>query len=269
METLQNYKLLIDADCPMCRLYGNAFEANGFIEKGTCSPYQTIDLSIANLVDMDRAKNEIAFVNTQNNQVVYGLDAFKVILSNSFRPLKTVLNLKLIDWFGRKIYNFISTNRKVIIATKSSVNDCTPTLNVKYRIAYILIVAIFSSLIIYNYSTSINQMMSWKSSIYRELTMCFGQVIWQTIFLGKILKNKRLDYLGNMMTVSLIGTILLIPMLFFNISPIFHLVNFMMVVGIMLLEHLRRCKILGIGITPTISWVSYRLVFLLLIQLFK
>ena len=50
MKTLQNYKLLIDADCPMCRMYGNAFEAKGLIEKGTCSPYQKIDFSIANLI---------------------------------------------------------------------------------------------------------------------------------------------------------------------------------------------------------------------------
>jgi hypothetical protein len=273
MNTLQNYKLLIDADCPMCRLYGNAFEAKGLIEKGTCSPYQTIDLSIANLVDMNRAKNEIAFVNTQNNEVVYGLDAFKVILTNAYPILKPFSNLKALDWIGRKLYRFISTNRKVIVPAKipmdAKINNCNPALNVKYRLVYILLIALFSSLIIYNYSTSINQMMGWESSIYRELMMCFGQIFWQSLFLHKILKTKRLEYLGNMMTVSLIGTLLLLPMLIFNTSPIVHLGYFMMVVGIMLLEHLRRCKILEIGIIPTISWVSYRLVFLLLIELLK
>lgn len=269
MKTLQNHKLLIDADCPMCRLYGNAFENKGLIERGTCSPYQTVDLSISDLVDMNRAKNEIAFVNIENNEVVYGLEAFKVILSNAFPSLEIILNLKLINWFGRKLYRFVSTNRKVIIPAKSLGNDCTPTLNVKYRIVYILFIAVFSSLTIYNYSASINQMMGWKSNIYRELIMCFGQIIWQAIFLGKMLKNKLWDYLGNMMTVSLMGTLLLLPLLFFNISPIIHLGYFMMVVGIMLLEHLRRCKILEIGMIPTISWVSYRLVFLFLITLFQ
>ncbi len=262
MKTLQNYKLLIDADCPMCRLYGNAFEAQGLIEKGTCSPYQTIDLSIANLVDMNRAKNEIAFVNTQNNEVVYGLDAFKVILTNAYPILKPFSNLKALDWIGRKLYRFVSTNRKVIVPAKVSGNDCTPTLNVKYRLVYILFVALFSTIIIYKYSVSINQMMGWTSSIYRELIMCFGQIIWQSLFLHKILKNKRLDYLGNMMTVSLIGTLLLLPMFFFNTNPIVHLGYFMMVVGIMLLEHLRRCKILEIGIIPSISWVCYRVMVL-------
>ena len=269
MKTLQNYKLLIDADCPMCRLYGNAFEAKGLIEKGTCSPYQTIDVSIANIVDMNRAKNEIAFVNTLNNEVMYGLDAFKVILINAYPILKPFSNLNVIDWIGRKLYRFVSTNRKVIVPAKVSGNDCTPTLNVKYRLVYILFIVLFLTVIIYKYSVSINQIMGWESSIYRELMMCFGQIIWQSIFLHKILKNKRLDYLGNMMTVSLIGTLLLLPMLIFNTNPMIRLGYFMMVVGIMLLEHLRRCKILGIGIIPTISWLSYRLVFLLLIVLFK
>ena len=269
METLQNYKLLIDADCPMCRMYGNAFEAKGLIEKGTCNPYQTVDLSIANLVDMNRAKSEITFVNMQSKEVVYGLDAFKMIFNNAYPFLKPLLNLKLVDWIGQKAYRFISTNRKIIAPAKVLGNDCTPLLNLKYRIFYILFVALFSSFVIYNYSISINQMMGWGSSIYRELIMCFGQILWQTLFLHKILKEKMLDYIGNMMTVSLIGTILLLPMLFFNISPIVYLIYFMMVVGVMLLEHLRRCKILEIGFLPTISWVSYRVVFLLLIELFK
>jgi hypothetical protein len=273
MNTLQNYKLLIDADCPMCRLYGNAFEAKGLIEKGTCSPYQTIDLSIANLVDMNRAKNEIAFVNTLNSEVVYGLDAFKLIITNSYPMLKPFSNLKILDCIGRRVYRFISTNRKVIVPAKiavdAKVNNCNPALNVKYRLIYILFVALFSSLIIYHYSISINLMMGWESSIFRELIMCFGQIGWQSLFLHKILKDKRLDYLGNMMTVSLIGTILLLPMLFFNTSPIVHLGYFMMVVFVMLLEHLRRCRILEIGFIPTVSWVSYRLAFLLLIVLFK
>jgi hypothetical protein len=197
------------------------------------------------------------------------LPTFKVILTNSYPIIKPFSNLKVLDWIGRKLYRFISTNRKVIVPAKVLGNDCTPTLNVKYRLVYILLIALFSSLVIYNYSSSINQMMGWKSSIFRELLMCFGQIFWQSFFLHKTLKNRRLDYLGNMMTVSLIGTFLLIPMLFFNTSPIIHLVYFMMVVGIMLLEHLRRCKILEIGIIPTISWVCYRLVFLLLIELFK
>jgi hypothetical protein len=269
METLQNYKLLIDADCPMCRLYGNAFEVKGLIEKGTCSPYQTIDLPIANLVDMNRAKNEIAFVNTLNSEVVYGLDAFKVIITNAYPILKPFSNLKALDWIGKKLYRFISTNRKVIVPAKiavdAKVNNCNPALNVKYRLMYILFVALFSSLIIYNYSASINLMMGWKSSIYRELIMCFGQILWQSLFLHKILINKRLDYLGNMMTVSLIGTLLLLPMLLFNTSPIVHLGYFMMVVGLMLLEHLRRCKILEIGIVPSISWVCYRMIVLVVI----
>jgi hypothetical protein len=68
-----------------------------------------------------------------------------------------------------------------------------------------------------------------------------------------------------MMTVSLIGTLSLLPMLFFNTSPIVHLGYFMMVVGVMLLEHLRRCKILELGIIPSISWVFYRMIVLVII----
>jgi hypothetical protein len=270
MKTIKNHKLLIDADCPMCKLYGNAFEANGLIEKGTCDAYQTIDRDNVKSVDMERAKNEIAFINTKTQEVVYGFDAFKKILTSAFPALKAFLNLFIIDFLGKKAYRFVSTNRKVIMPAKKAINDCSPTLNIKYRIFYMLLVALFSSMVIYQYSASINELMNWKSSFYRELSLCFGQIIWQTIFLIRILKIKIWDYLGNMMTVSLMGTFLLMPLLFLKlwltISPIVYLVYFLVVVGLMLLEHLRRCKLLEIGLLPTVSWLAFRIFFLLLIN---
>jgi hypothetical protein len=276
MKPIENHKLLIDADCPMCRLYGNSFESNGIIAKGSCSPYQTTHTEITKLIDMERAKNEIAFINTKTGQTIYGFDAIRYIIMHRFPKLSSLLQSTFIDTFGRKLYKFVSMNRKVIAPSKinpANDRDCRPSVNLKYRWLFIVLVAIFSSIVINSYSVKMLALIGQKTDLPRELLMCLGQIAWQFIFLNVLLKGKMIDYIGNMITVSLIGTILLIPMLvigkLFDLNGYIYLGYFMMVVGIMLLEHMRRCKILGIGLWPSISWVMYRTAFLGILILLK
>ena len=99
------------------------------------------------------------------------------------------------------------------------------------------------------------------------MTVCLGQILWQTVFLRNYLKDKIWDYLGNMMTVSLMGTLLLIPALLTDFAPVFYLIYFGIVVLAMFLEHLRRCKILKLNYKPTISWILFRLTALAIIIL--
>jgi hypothetical protein len=275
MKALTNYKLLIDADCPMCQLYGNAFESTGMIAPGTCSPYQTIDVSFAKMIDMARAKSEIALLNVQTNEVLYGIDAIALIIGERFPFLNTFLQNSLINSFLRKIYKFISMNRKVIAPTHNISYDraCIPDVNLKYRWFYIAFVVLFSAFVLYYYTQPINDLLGFDNHFGRELAVCVGQVVWQTVFLHKLLKNKLLDYLGNMMTVSLMGTILLfLPMTtgyFLDGGGWFYLIHFVIVVGIMFFEHIRRSRILELGYWPTISWFLYRIFGAAMIYIFN
>lgn len=263
MKTLSGHKLLLDADCPMCRIYGKGFEKAAWVDKDTYSPYQYFEVSAGIPIDMDKARNEIALVDTQHNVVRYGIDAFKYILTNRFHELNPVLSWAPIDFFLRKLYKFISFNRKVIAPSeiKEGERACMPDLNVKYRLLYIAFVVVVSSTVLYHFTQPINGLLGWQNHLGREFLICVGQIIWQLIFLKNILKEKQLDYIGNMMTVSMIGTLLLLPMLLLKgMFPVFNLVYFGGVVGFMLWEHIRRSKILQIGFYPSVSWVLYRVV---------
>lgn len=268
MRTLNGHKLLVDEDCPMCRLYGKGFEKVGWVDKETFNPYQTFIHSGVSNLDMERARNEIALVDTQTNTVRYGIDALAHIITNRFPASGNLLKSRPVDFFLRKLYRFISFNRKVIAPgkPKDNVRVCAPDMNIRYRIAYILFVVLCSSLVLYGFSQPINDFMGWKNYLGREFLICIGQIVWQMIFLKNLLKGKFLEYIGNMMTVSMIGTLLLLPMLLVKgLAPLFLLVYFIGVVSFMLLEHIRRSKILQIGYYPTISWLVYRIVVLGLI----
>lgn len=265
---LKNRKLLIDKDCPMCKIYGKCFSKIGLIDKNTVTPYQTIHDFYANQIDMERAKNEIALLNTETSTTHYGIDAMIEIVAQGSTFFKEILHSRLVYAFLLRLYRFISYNRKVIYPTLKNENtrDCTPEVNKKYRWSYIVFVAIFTGLVLNQFAFHLNARMDWEHTWVREFIICFGQIGWQLAAISFFKKNKTLEYLGNMSTVSMIGGILLLPVLlanyYFPISLVGLIAMFGIVVSIMFFEHIRRCKLLGVPFAMTISWVGFRTVVL-------
>ncbi|MGK0390294.1 MAG: hypothetical protein ACI94Y_003046 [Maribacter sp.] len=265
---LEHNKLLIDKDCPMCSVYGSCFKKSGWIDEQTLETYQDVDANYAIDIDMDRARNEIALLDTKTTETIYGINAMIKIVSHEKPLLAAVLNSKFIFPLLKMLYSFISYNRKVIIPARATFNarNCTPDSNLKYRWVYIIFVAIFTGVLLNQFTYYLNMYFGLEQDWKRELFICFGQILWQMTAIYLIQKKSTMEYLGNMSTVSMIGGFLLIPILMFNYffpMQIYALVSsFFVVVGIMFFEHIRRCKILDVPLWMTFSWVMFRTVVL-------
>ncbi len=257
MKTLTNHTLIYDNECPMCNIYSKGFIKAGMLDESGREAFTELTIKNKNLINFKRAKNEIALVDHEKNEVMYGLDSLLLIIGNSFPMLGKIARMKPLYWFFKKLYSFVSYNRKQIIPSKNnSEAACIPDFNLKYRLAYIAFVVFFSAFVLSIFSTKLGLRLN--QNYWRELMICLSQIVWQTIFLRTYLKDKIWSYLGNMMTVSLIGTLLLIPALFLNLNPISNIIYFGIVVSIMFLEHIRRCKILQLNYLPTLSWMIFR-----------
>lgn len=259
MKTLQNHTLIYDNECPMCNIYSKGFIKSGMLDESGREAFTELSLQNRNLLDFKRAKNEIALVDHNRNKVIYGLDSLLLIIGNSFPILEKIARIKPLYWFFKKLYSFVSYNRKQIIpSSKDSLAEaCVPDFNLKYRLVYITFVVLFSSYVLSIFSAQLG--LNLNKNFAREFVICLSQILWQTIFLKLYLKDKIWNYLGNMMTVSLIGTLLLLPSLLLNLNQVSSTVYFAIVVFIMFLEHLRRCRILKLNLLPTISWMIFRL----------
>lgn len=265
MKTLKNHTLIYDSECPVCTIYSKGFTQCGMLDENGREAFTEISAVHKSLIDCVRAKNEIALIDHNKNEVVYGLDSLLMIIGNSFPLMEKMARINPLYWFFKKLYSFVSYNRKQIVpsASDQTARACIPDFNLKYRITYIVLAVIFSAYILSVFSGKLG--FNSNHHFLRELIICMGQILWQTLFLGMYLKNKIWDYLGNVMTVSLIGTLLLIPALFTHFTPGFYIIYFGVVVLIMFLEHLRRCKLLKLNYLPTISWILFRMTVLALI----
>jgi hypothetical protein len=268
MEKLSNHTLVYDSECPMCDLYSKGFikvgmlDGNGRVAYG-CAP---VPPSFSN----DRARDEIALIDYNNGTVTYGLDSLITIIAHSFPRFAKALRLRLIHWMLSVAYSFISYNRKVIAPSKvfEKRGSCTPTFHTGYRIAYVVFAWLVTSVVLANYTPTLQPIVP-KSGFLREFIVCGGQIIFQLVIVRLMTRDKVLHYIGNMMTVSLIGALLLLPMLMLsyvvNIPPAASLAWFTIVVTFMLSIHWKRVKMLKLPVWTTAGWIGYRLLVLCII----
>ena len=268
MKTLTDHTIIYDDECPMCKAYTKAFVKAGMLDSHGREAFTEVVDNLPH-IDWKRAKNEIAMINKKDNSVLYGVDSITAILGNSMPSLKPLFNFspfyKLLQYF----YFFISYNRKVIVPGKKfeDYNTCTPDLNYTYRWAYILFAWLVTSMILLSYFQLAVPLVP-ESSFMREFMVCGGQIIFQGIIVALTRRDRWIHYLGNVMTVSLGGALLLTPMFLLTgwiTSNLFYVGYFMIVVGLMFLEHMRRVKILELPWYISVTWILYRFFVLVVI----
>ncbi len=267
MKTLENHMILFDGECPMCKAYTNAFVKTGMLGAGGRAAYQNGMDGVCPLIDKQRAVNEIALVNMENGEVTYGVKSIFKILANACPVFAPLFAFNPFVWLMSKVYAFISYNRRVIIPAPVGSDSFAyqPTFKKNYRIAYLLFTWFFTGLILTSYTRLLAPAIP-LGGAYREFMICGGQIICQGIIVGIYQKRSFWSYLGNMMTISFAGSlILLIPLIlnhWFHMQPLFFILYFMAVAGLMFLEHIRRTKLLNLGWTMTITWALYRMILL-------
>lgn len=269
-KPLKAQALVYDTDCPMCCTYTKAFINAGILEEKGRIPYKETAFCSPEW-DAKRAKNEIALVNYENGHVTYGIDSMFAVISHRFSFLKPLFEIKSFGWFMKRFYRFISFNRKVIAPPPVNTTEpaCIPDVNLFYRWMYILFALVISAVILSRFTPILHDFIG-NGNLWREVQICGGQLVFQVGILACLGKLKEtMDYLGNLMTVSLEGALFLLPVItinrLMNLPQVISLFYFLLVVCFMFFIHYRRVKSLNLSFLLCITWLVYRGVVLLLI----
>ncbi len=262
MRTLKQHIILYDQECPMCSVYTKAFVITGMLEMNGRACYQHPPAACCN-IDPQRAADEIALVNTITGEVRYGIHSLFAVLGNAWPFFNPLFRFGPFVWVMSKLYAFISYNRRVIIPpTLPAGNTVQPSFRLPYRLAYLVFTWLITASILNAYAPLLVPVVP-AGAHYREYVVCGAQIFFQAIVIGFLAPAKRWDYLGNMMTISCAGALLLLPVTWLakvvSLSPLLCTAWFMCVAGLMLLEHIRRTRLLGLGWALTVGWTMYRL----------
>lgn len=246
-----NSKIIIyDDTCPLCAAYTKAFIKTGLIEKEGRIKFSTIQPEMLALVDAKRSVNEIPVIDTNTQQVWYGIDALLEILGQKIPFIKTACNIKPIKWCLHKMYKLISYNRRVIVATRQPAGnfDCTPDYNIRYRIIFMMLFLIFNTLMLFPFQHYLLNASLFKTSSVWQLQSAHTVLVALNISIAfKLGKKDGIEYLGQANMLALMTLLLGFPLIIIN--KYFHLDNiafnnvFLCMVAIfIMLEYTRRMK---------------------------
>jgi hypothetical protein len=214
-----NNIIIYDDACPMCSAYTKAFVNAGLINPNGRKSFSTIDKNFLEQIDVHKCKNEIPLINTQTNKIHYGIDALLEILGTKFLLIKTIGNIRPVNWFLKKLYNLVSFNRRVITATKSyeSNFDCTPDFNTKYRLVFLILGLCFNTLmLIPEYKLIMINSVFNHGSLVQLQAAHFVFVLVNILVAIKFCTEHSLEFLGQANMLALLTTLLLIPLSVLN-----------------------------------------------------
>ena len=270
MKTLKNHTLLYDEDCPLCQVYTSGFMKTRMLDQDGRQAFSQISIEEQNFINLSRASNEIALVDRQNKTVIYGVDSLLKVIGFSFPIIQKIGQFQPIKLLLQKLYSLISYNRKVIIPSKENSSQklqCIPDFNIKYRLLYILFALTVTLFSVFNFSKNIPILED--ESLFREGIITVGQLVFQGMIIYTLDKKTILNYFGNMMTVSLMGSLMLITLMLINwmipISEPILTFGFGIIISFMFTEHFRRIKLLELPIYLSYTWAIYSVLILIII----
>ncbi len=220
-----HFILIYDDKCPLCAAYTSAFVKCGILNKDSRKSFTTVDEYLLLQTDAERSKNEIPLIDTVTGKVYYGIDALLELLNTKLRGIKAIGSLQPVNWLLKKLYKFISYNRKVIVATKCGKGqyDCSPAFSYKWRVIFLLVFLCINTLALFPIHKYVfaNSVLTGSSINYLQLL--HAVLVGSNILLATTLpKTKAYEYIGQ---VNMLATIAVLSLLLLAGINKFLLVN--------------------------------------------
>ena len=137
------------------------------------------------------------------------------------------------------------------------------------QVALMLISISISAYALSSFALLIQSLLSIPYQWELEAAIVIGQLIFQFPFIFRRKATQIFEYYYNMLMVSLIGSILLLPIILYNmyhsLSQQWNIIYFFAVVAILFIEHMRRVRILELPVYLCITWAAYRFIILFFI----
>jgi predicted DCC family thiol-disulfide oxidoreductase YuxK len=247
------YILLYDDYCPLCTWYSGLFVKYGLLSKEQRQPFSTAGPSVLNSIDMDRGKDEIPLYDIATGQTRYGIDALLAILGQRWNWIERAGHWAPANWLLRKLYKLVSYNRKVIVARKCGPGafDCSPALNMRYRILFLITCLLFNSLMLVPLHANLLARISFYHVTAGELQTAHLLFVLVNCCLAFSLGRSRgLEYLGQVNMLALVCILLLAGTWFLAsllaLPELAIVINLAIVASIITREYFRRMGYAGI-----------------------
>lgn len=258
---MNNILLIYDDNCPLCSWYSSLFVKTGLLPADGRKPFSSLEPSVLDKIDYARGRNEIPLLDKTSGKVWYGVDALLEILGQRFFFIKQTGKLKPINWLLKKLYKLVSFNRKIIVAKKCGAGniDCSPDMNYRYRILFLLLSIIFNTLLLFPINDVIFTTLAGSPIMTSKLQAAhFGLVFGNCLLALRLHKIKAMEYLGQVSMLATLTILLLMPLLLIQywlpLSASVRILYMAVTAIVIFKEYIRRMEYAGV--LATNKWIA-------------
>lgn len=141
--------------------------------------------------------------------------------------------------------------------------------NILFKITVIVLCIAITAFTLNQYTKLIQHLLTINYNWQFELGMVTGMLLFQYPFIYKQRRQLKLEYYFNMLLVSLMGAILLWPVIivnhFYNCVDLINIIYFFAVVWVMFWQHKRIVAKLLLPVFISYTWILYRFIILIFI----
>jgi len=264
MKTKSNKVLIYDNQCPMCTAYSAAFVKSGMLGSEERVGFQELkEQDYICRLDIERASREIPLVDLETGEIRYGVDALLHLLGERFPGTERLLRKGFFFKSLTKLYAFISLNRRIIVPPGNKLQgmDFAPPFDPKSRIRLLTVAILFASIVSVGFGLSIGHYVIVSGIGWKMLVAVGAGWGLQLAVTASLIRNQqqRLDYASHLGVLMVIGVLFLIPSLPLSAFthfryPLIPAISVLISSGVMLYQHIKRIKALGLSQRWTVSW---------------
>ena len=255
--------IIYDDACPLCTAYTKAFVKAGLLADENRVSFSSASKELWKLVDQTKCRNEIPLVNISTGGVLYGIDALLEVLAGRWPFIKTCGNLKPVKYFLKKLYKFISYNRRSIVAIndKTFTVNSAPDFNALYRTAFLCLGFLFNT-----YMLIPLQRYVLPVSIFKEVSLMQLQIghllfVCVNISMASTYKKRQFfEYLAQINMLALISMLFLLPLIlinkFINIPDAFNNIYLAGILFFIIKDYFRRMEFAGISFGSKVIYIN-------------
>ncbi len=263
MKAIDQKIMVYDNKCPMCVWYTGQFVKNGMLSSKNRVGFHELERHpLKSKINLQKAKHEIPLIDQQGGETIYGIDALLYVLSSKIKLIGIVGRFLPVYWLLKRFYAMISYNRRIIVPIKKEDAPIVhPDFNLKYRLSYIVFAAVIAAAITYWLGWSLEGVWQGEEQVLGGQMLLIAGTGWlaTAVIALLLLPDKKVDYLGQLATVMLIGVLVLVPgivlkQLLNDTSGWVLMGSVLASSSIMLWQHAKRARFLALRPAWTLCW---------------
>lgn len=265
MHYLDTKLIIYDGSCNLCTGLKNKVLKLKLFPEEKIVAYQKLPSPLREKVDPNRFKNEMALLDLNGQQTVYGAEGIAYIFSGKWSLVNLFFKIPGMFLIFNFLYKILAYNRFAISNPNFELircAGCEPEVPRFYRNIYYGITLFIATLITLLFGAALAPYFDHVAPIegagWMLLMAGTGWVV-QGILALLFMKEQKAEYLSHVGTIMALGVLILLPVTLWLLLGgtahwIFPVLSVALSSGTMLWQHIRRVKFLGLKQRWTVSW---------------